>query len=204
MTKVNVYHSIKPKDLRKSYRKKKQYEEQLINKLEYLYTNNKSEFWKFLKSMKNQKKNEDLPQLHTMIDNFKNLFCQQTDDNVIQNIENTSNEQNKHFDILNTPINQKEVEEGIRNLKLKKSPGFDCVTNEMLNCTNSHGKSFLSMLFNKVLKSGIFPCEWNYGMIKLINKEWMYMIQMIIEELSLIAAWVNYFVQYYIIVLPLY
>ena len=159
----------------KSYKKllkyrKKQYEEQLMNKLEYLYTNNKSEFWKFLKSMKNQKKNEELPQLNTMIDHFKNLFCQETDDNVIQNIENTSNEQNKHFDILNTPINQKEVEEGIRNLKSKKSPGFDCVTNEMLKCTNSHGKNLLTMLFNKVLKSGIFPCEWNYGMIKLINK----------------------------------
>ena len=26
------------------------------------------------------------------------------------------------------------------------------------------------MLFNKVLKSGIFPCEWNYEMIKVINK----------------------------------
>ena len=160
----------------KSYKKllkyrKKQYEVQLMNKLEYLYTNNKSEFWKCLKSMKNQKKNDELTQLNTMIDHFKNLFFQETDDNVIQNIENTSNEQNKHFDILNTPINQKEVEEGIRNLKSKKSPGFDCVTNEMLKCTNSHGKNLLTMLFNKVLKSGIFPCEWNYGMIKLINKE---------------------------------
>ena len=88
-----------------------------MNKLEYLYTNNESEFWKFLNSMKNQKKNEELPQLNTTIDHFKNPFFQETDDNVIQNIENTSNEQKKHFDILNTPINQKEVEEGIRNLK---------------------------------------------------------------------------------------
>ena len=39
----------------------------------------------------------------------------------------------------------------------------------MLKCTNSHGKNLLTMLSNKVLKSGIFPCEWNYGMIKLIN-----------------------------------
>ena len=78
--------------------------------------------------------------------------------------------QKKDFDILNTPIIQKEVEEGIHNLKLGKSPGFDCVTNEMLKCTTSHGKKLFTLLFNKVLKSGIFPYEWNYGMVKLINK----------------------------------
>ena len=44
------------------------------NKTEYLYTNNKSEFWKFLKSMKNERKNDELPQLNTLIDHFKNLF----------------------------------------------------------------------------------------------------------------------------------
>ena len=27
----------------------------------------------------------------------------------------------------------------------------------------------LTMLFNKILKSGIFPTGWNYGLIKLIN-----------------------------------
>ena len=84
--------------------------------------------------------------------------------------ENTSNEQKKDFDILNTPIIQKEVEEGIHNLKSRKSPGFDCVTNEMLKCMTSHGKKLLTLLFNKVLKSGTFPYEWNYGLIKLINK----------------------------------
>ena len=58
------------------------------------------------------------------------------------------------------PLIQKEVEEAIRNLKLKKSPGFDCVTNEMLKYTNSHGRYLSTMLLNKVLKYGIFPCEW--------------------------------------------
>ena len=106
----------------KSYKKllkyrKKQYEEQLMNKMEYLYTNNKSEFWKFLKSMKNERKNDELPQLNTLIDHFINLFLQETDNAVIYDTENTSNEQKKGFDILNTPIIQKEVEEGIHNLK---------------------------------------------------------------------------------------
>ena len=88
-----------------------------MNKMEYLYTNNKNEFWKFLKSMKNQRKSEEMPQLNTLIDHFKNLFLQETDDDGNYTTENVSNEQKKHFDILNTPINQKEVEEGLHNLK---------------------------------------------------------------------------------------
>ena len=71
----------------------------------------------------------------------------------------------------------------------------------MLKCTNSHGKNLLTMLYNKVLKSGIFPCEWNYGMIKLINKGMDVYGANEYRGITL-AAWVNYFVQYYIIVLP--
>ena len=141
-----------------------------MNKMEYLYTYNKNEFWKFLKSMKNQKMNEELPELNTLIEHFKNLFYQETVDKDSSITENLSHEHTKHFDILNAPIKQKEIEENLHNLKLKKSPGFDCITNEMLKCTNSKGNKLLTILFNKILKSGIFPSEWNYGMIKLINK----------------------------------
>ena len=120
--------------------------------------------------MKNERTAEQLPELNNLIDHFKNLFLQETDDNDNSTNENSSHEHTRHFDDLNAPINLKEVEESLHALKLKKSPGFDCITNEMLKCTNAKGKKLLTMLFNKILKSGIFPCDWNYGMIKLINK----------------------------------
>ena len=71
---------------------------------------------------------------------------------------------------MNVPITEKEVETNIGELKAKKSPRFDRITNEMLKCTNSQGIKMLTMLFNKILKSGIFPTSWNYGLIKLIHK----------------------------------
>ena len=36
--------------------------------------------------------------------------------------------------------------------------------------TNSLGIKPLPKLFNKILKSGLFPEEWNYGLIRLIHK----------------------------------
>ena len=67
---------------------------------------------------------------------------------------------------LNIIIEEKELRFTINNLKLKKSPGYDRISNEMLKCTNSQGIK----LFNKILKMGNFPEEWNYGLIKLIHK----------------------------------
>ena len=91
-------------------------------------------------------------------------------DKIRSDRDSIPNEQKEKFDNMNIPITEKEVENNIRNLKSKKSPGFDRITNEMLKCTNSQGVKLLTLLFNKILKSGIFPTCWNYGLIKLINK----------------------------------
>ena len=59
----------------------------------------------------------------------------------------------------------------LNKLKNKKSPGFDQLSNEMIKCTNILGITLLTKLFNVVLKSGNFPDDWNFGLIKLIHKE---------------------------------
>ena len=72
---------------------------------------------------------------------------------------------------MNVLITEKEVEKNIGKLKAKKSPRFDRLTNEMLKCTNSQGIKMLTMLPDTNIQ--IFPTSWNYGQIKLINKEWI-------------------------------
>ena len=126
--------------------------------------------------MKDKNANEELPQINDLIDHFKKLFSKEGKiidseyDKIRSDRDSIPNQQKEKFDNMNIPITEKEVENNIRNLKSKKSPGFDRITNEMLKCTNSQGVKMLTLLFNKILKSGIFPTCWNYGLIKLINK----------------------------------
>ena len=77
---------------------------------------------------------------------------------------------NNKFDTLNSEIGEKEVQSTINNLKQKKSPGYDRITNEMLQCTSPQGIKLITKLFNTILKLGIFPKDWNYGLIRLIYK----------------------------------
>ena len=154
--------------------KRRRYEEQIMEKMENLYNENKNEFWKLLKSMRGQLKREDLTQVDNFIEHFKTLFNNKEANSTPQeeNINTKSNSSitNQHFESLNKTIDEKEVRFTISNLKHKKSPGYDRISNEMLKCTNTQGIKLLAKLFNKILKTGNFPQEWNYGLIKLIHK----------------------------------
>ena len=144
--------------------------------MEELYTTDRNGFWKALKSMKDKNSNEELPQINELIDHFQKLFSKDSkideseNNNMINNQDSIPNQHKEKFDRMNFQFTEKEVEKNIRSLKSKKSPGFDRLTNEMLKCTNVQGIKMLTLLFNKILKSGIFQVCWNYGLIKLINK----------------------------------
>ena len=151
--------------------KRRKYEENMVEKLENLYSQDRNEFWKYLKSMKNTTKNEDLPQLENLIRHLRKLYF----DEEIQNKENNdkgqvNDIQKQKFEILNKDITEDEVTKCIKNLKNRKSPGDDQITNEMIKCTNAGGIKLLTKLFNTILKSGYFPVEWNYGLLRLIHK----------------------------------
>ena len=94
-----------------------------MNKIKHLYTNNKKEFREFLKSRKNQRKNDELQQLILRSITIKiikiSLFQETVDDDIYTPQKTHLTKRKKNFDILNKPINQKEVEEGIRDLKSK-------------------------------------------------------------------------------------
>ena len=50
---------------------------------------------------------------------------------------NNENKKSKIFAILNKNIDQAEVEQTIKNLKSKKAPGYDRISNEIIKCTNA-------------------------------------------------------------------
>ena len=45
--------------------------------MEELYTNDRNEFWKLLKSMKGKIAKDELPQIDDLIDHFKKLFSKE-------------------------------------------------------------------------------------------------------------------------------
>ena len=97
----------------------KQHENELMRKLETLYCEDKNEFWKVLKSLKNNIKEEELPTIENLTEHFKKLFTVKTDDT--QTEKQFNGEHLKTFDSLNNEISQEEVEKTIKNLKSKKS-----------------------------------------------------------------------------------
>ena len=172
-TDVNKRHQFYK--IQKNYKKllkqkRKQYEEELMKKLEILYHENRRILVTFKVSQTNVKE-EGLPlTVENLMEHFKNLYSIKTFNKVVANQFVYHMENRKTFESLNNGISQQEVEKTMKKLKSKKAPGYDRITNEMLKCTNAHGIKLITALFNKILKLGIFPQEWNYGLIKLIHK----------------------------------
>jgi hypothetical protein len=63
-----------------------------------------------------------------------------------------------------------EISEVIRNLKKKKSPGIDSITNEIIQLIYETDSKFFEKLYNKCLEISHFPTLWKKARIKLIIK----------------------------------
>ena len=61
---------------------------------------------------------------------------------------------------MSQPITMKEIEAAIRQLKCKKAPGPDGVTNDMIKHLGPAAKETLLELFNKSWKNGTVPALW--------------------------------------------
>ena len=151
--------------------KRKKNEENLIDKLECLYSQDRTEFWKYLKALNNTQKREEPPQLDKLITHFKKLyFDDHCDNNLVGTDEPLDTTNKRIFENLNNQITEKEVNSCIQGMKNRKSPGNDLITNEMIKCTNENGIKLLTKLFNTILNKGYFPKEWNYGLLRLLFK----------------------------------
>ena len=69
------------------------------------------------------------------------------------------------LDYMNIPFNDRELEDALKALKDKKSPGPDKITNEMLKHMGPKAKSKLIGLYNNSWKEGIVPQKWREAVI---------------------------------------
>ena len=70
----------------KDYRKllkynRRKHEEKMVDRLESLYSKDRNEFWKYLKSLKSNKHNDNLPNLDRLVTHFKKLYFDNNTEN---------------------------------------------------------------------------------------------------------------------------
>ena len=56
--------------------KKREYHEQVLNKMENMHHQDRDQFWKLLKSMKSNLQEEKLPELDKLLDYYKTLVSE--------------------------------------------------------------------------------------------------------------------------------
>ncbi|CAG9122199.1 unnamed protein product [Plutella xylostella] len=103
---------------------------------------------------------------------LKNVFTPNTD-----TADNAFEEEVKSFlqsDLqLSPPIKSctpRELKGIIRELQLKKAPGYDLITAEVLQQLPTKVLVFLTTLFNSMLRIGYFPNQWKVSQITMILK----------------------------------
>lgn len=155
-------------------RKKRQFNQEIINKLDNLFNKNPKEYWNLLDQLKNidQKASKDTNiKLGEWKDYFKDLNSNKEDST--DNFISSKLEELKKSTIFNELyffIDESEISKATSSLKNGKSGGLSPILNEMLKYGQSILLSLLSKLFNLVFTNGIYPTLWSKGCITPIHK----------------------------------
>ena len=132
--------------------------------------NNPTEFGKIVNLLK--EKNCEGPSQNISpqewYDYFNTLMNLKYDNNF--NVTNICKYVDSNSDELNADITAEEVIKAVKSLKIKKSCGFDCITNEMIKVSCSIHVQIYTDIFNVILKFGIYPSLWRENFIKPLFK----------------------------------
>lgn len=157
--------------------KRRQYKQDLYNRLENLSEENPKEYWTLFEKLKNchnYNENEECPiDDKDWIKHYTKLFGpRQYDKDRIDEINREINELIELNDssLLNVPISPEEINEASKYLKNNKAVGLDQISNEMIKCAIPFILSALKRLFNSILWNHYYPEDWKKGAIVNLYK----------------------------------
>ena len=104
--------------------------------------------------------------LHAAPNTDSSSYKQQLTINELQTLETRKDDLNE----LDNPITDTELKQIVKKLKNKKSASLDLVKNEMIKASYEILSSIYLKLFNLILKAGIYPGVWYFGLITRIFK----------------------------------
>ena len=169
----NVFFKIKKKYKAAVKCKKRQFKQDLYNKLEKMCDVNPKEYWALFDKLKEiqeatNNKEECVIDDKEWIAHYTKLFGpRQYDkgniDKINQEIKEliSSNDESS----LNLPITAEEIYEASKFLKNNKAVGLDQISNEMIKCALPFIHTALKRLFNSILWNSHYPKEWKIGII---------------------------------------
>ena len=152
-------------------KKKREFKQNILNKLDTLESDNPKEYWSLVNLLKTDQKDkpENTIDGETWFKHFSKLATIQ--DNMkerVSKIEEKVKLLEKNvgsFSVLDFEISLSEVEKAITKLKNNKSPGLDNISNEMLKVSQIYMNPCLLKLFNAVFRSGHYPNIWSESFI---------------------------------------
>ena len=89
----------------------------------------------------------------------------------VQRAQNEMQEDEAQEEVMTSAFTAKELEEALQRLKLKKSPGPDGITNEMILHLGEKSKEVLLKIFNSSWKTGSVPQCWKEADMIPIQKK---------------------------------
>ena len=169
-----VYYTYVRNYNRERKRCSRTYRQEMINKLDMLRDNNPQEYWKLLSQIKGTVQADDccIP-LDEWFEYFKVLNktdkpCTGNRNKVLTELHRM--EQHSVFNDMDFSISEKEISMCIKRLKNKKAVGYDLISNEMLRYSQHALLPALSLLFNGILTSKLYPSQWCESFIVPIYK----------------------------------
>lgn len=98
-----------------------------------------------------------LKKLNTVSEEFTQLKF------ILNNLLNSKEMEKLNLNELDFKISGDEVILAIKKLKHKKSGGLQLITNDIIKAASPYITEALTILFNKMLLSGIYPSNWSHG-----------------------------------------
>ena len=157
---------------------KRQYKQEMINKLDELRSNSPREYWRLLARLKNE--SLDSSDHSSRVDpkewlihftklNTK-LTCDTPPKSTLNHPVTPVPQPTQANPELNREIELAEVQAAIKALKNGKACGLDGISNEMIKYGQHALVKPLTQLFNHILMSGFYPSAWALGYISPIYK----------------------------------
>ena len=166
------------KDLKKMIKRKKYlYQKSIYDKLINWRETDPKSYWQTLNSLRNNEynKDNDIPiDFENLEKHFQTQGEPQKFDSDFESKINDKIEEYKRLSDVNdntdSPFKVSEINKCIHKLKLGKSTGPDCISNEIIKYSSILTCKSLTKLFNLILDSGKYPNSWRKSFTILIFK----------------------------------